>query len=66
MNAEVTRTKTAVVVMLDHIEVHLDRENALRLAAQLAAAAKGLEAREVEGDVVPEVRVSGFVRTVGT
>ena len=59
--AKVTRTKTAVVLTADHVALHFDRENALRLAAALVAAA-----REVEGDVVPEVRVSGFVRTVGT
>lgn len=60
MNAEVTRTKTAVVVLLDHIEVHLDRQNALRLAAQLAAAAKGLEAPELH-----TVRCSGFAVSRG-
>lgn len=53
--AKVTRTKTAVVLTADHVALHFDRENALRLAAALVAAA-----REVEEEVVPEVRVSGF------
>lgn len=60
MNAEVTRTKTAVIVTIDHIEMHLDRENALRLAAQLTAAARGLE-----GAVLPTVRCSGFAVSRG-